>query len=349
MEMKMSHKELTKDRINLLESPDIPGMSFRRFRGEEDYGNILKVISGSKEADGIERSDTLENIALYYSHLHNCDPYQDMIFAEVNGEVVGYGRVEWNMNSDGELLGFHLAFLLPAWRRRGIGRAILRHNEGRLREIVGQLREKGNLPEASRCFFEVSVQDSEVGKEALFLKEGYKPVRYEFDMVRPLSEEIHAAEMPAGLEVRPALPEHYRAIWDASQEAFRDHWNFIPAPEQEYQKWTLDPTFRPELWQVAWDGDQVAGMVLNFIHEDENAEYNRKRGYTEGISVRRPWRRRGLARALLTRSLIMFRDMGMEEAALGVDSQNLSGALRLYESVGFRPVKKWTNYRKRFA
>jgi ribosomal protein S18 acetylase RimI-like enzyme len=62
--------------------------------------------------------------------------------------------------------------------------------------------------------------------------------------------------------------------------------------------------------------------------------------------VRRPWRRRGLARALLTRSLKMFQDMGMEEAALGVDTENLSGALRLYESVGFRAVKRQTIYRK---
>lgn len=90
-------------------------------------------------------------------------------------------------------------------------------------------------------------------------------------------------------------------------------------------------------------------MVLNFLDEAENEEYQRKRGYTEGISVRRPWRRRGLARALLTRSLKMFQDMGMTEAALGVDTQNLSGALRLYESVGFQPVKKLTIYRKQFS
>ena len=87
-------------------------------------------------------------------------------------------------------------------------------------------------------------------------------------------------------------------------------------------------------------------MVLNFLNEKENEEYNRLRGWTENISVRRPWRRRGLACALLTRSLQMFKDMGMDHAALGVDTQNPTGALDLYKSVGFRVEKSYTAYWK---
>ena len=87
-------------------------------------------------------------------------------------------------------------------------------------------------------------------------------------------------------------------------------------------------------------------MVLNFLNEKENEEYNRLRGWTEDISVRRPWRRRGLARALLTRSLQMFKDMGMDHAALGVDTENTTGALNLYESVGFVVEKRHATYWK---
>ena len=94
------------------------------------------------------------------------------------------------------------------------------------------------------------------------------------------------------------------------------------------------------------DADQVAGMVLNFIDARENEEYGRKRGYTQSISVRRPWRRRGLARSLIAQSFHLLRDLGMEEAALGVDTQNLSEAFRLYEGLGFKKVKRWTDYRK---
>jgi mycothiol synthase len=100
---------------------------------------------------------------------------------------------------------------------------------------------------------------------------------------------------------------------------------------------------------VAWDGDQIASVIHNFISEDENAEYQRKRGYTEGICTRRPWRKMGLARALLVQSMQMFKAMGMTETALGVDSQNISGAFRLYEGVGYRKVKQQIVYRKLLA
>jgi ribosomal protein S18 acetylase RimI-like enzyme len=165
-------------------------------------------------------------------------------------------------------------------------------------------------------------------------------------MVRSLAEPITLTPLPPGLEVRPVTPEYYRALWEADQEAFRDHWGYIPGTEADYQRWLTEPIFNPGLWQVAWDGGQIAGAVQNFVNAKENEAYHRKRGYTEGIFVRRPWRKRGLARALIMRSLQMFKNMGFTEAALGVDAENLSGALRLYESCGFRAVKRESLYRK---
>ena len=327
-------------------APDIPGLRFRGFRGEADYPNILAAINASKGADQVERSDTLEAIANNYTHLTNCDPYQDMIFAEVNGDVVGYGRVEWQLNDEGQWIGFHLAFLHPDWRRKGVGTAMLRYLEQRLRQIADCLQAEGVIATDTPRFFETFASDTETGREALLQREGYQGVRFEHFMSRPLSEPIEITPMPEGLEVRPVSPEQVRAIWDAATEAFRDHWGFVEPSEAEYLRFMEDPITDPSLWMVGWDGDQVAGSVQNFLSLDENEEYRRKRGYTEGISVRRPYRKLGLATALLTRSLQMFKDMGMEEAALGVDSQNLSGAFRLYERVGFRVYKRQTIYRK---
>lgn len=92
--------------------------------------------------------------------------------------------------------------------------------------------------------------------------------------------------------------------------------------------------------------DRSPAWFCNYINAEENERFNRKRCYTEDISVRRPWRRRGLARSLLSQSLQMFKDEGMEEAALGVDTDNLSSALGLYEDLGFQTTKLWTAYRK---
>ena len=157
---------------------------------------------------------------------------------------------------------------------------------------------------------------------------------------------VRINQLPQGLEVRPVTPDQWRLIHDVSNEAFRDHWGARDESEEEYQRSLTEPIFRPELWMVAWDGDQIASVIHNFINEEENTEFKRRRGYTEGILTRRPWRKRGIARALLVRSMKMFKDMGMTETALGVDSQNLSGAFRLYEGVGYRKVNQQILYRK---
>jgi mycothiol synthase len=89
--------------------------------------------------------------------------------------------------------------------------------------------------------------------------------------------------------------------------------------------------------------------VMSFIDKDENELYRRKRGYTENICVRRPWRKQGLAKALIARSLIALKERGMTEVGLGVDTENTSGALHLYESMGYRVAKRSTIYRKPIA
>ncbi len=166
-------------------------------------------------------------------------------------------------------------------------------------------------------------------------------------MQTPDLDHIPDVPMPEGLEVRPVKPEHYRAIWEATTEAFRDHWGAGDAEEEEFETWINHPLIQPDIWMVAWDGDQVAGSILNYISHDYNARTGRKLGYTETISVRRPWRRRGLARALLARSMQMHKELGMEQTALGVDTENPSGALKLYESMGYMVINKETVYRKK--
>ena len=329
--------------IKLHNAPQIPGLKFRGFRGDEDFPKMLAVIDGSKDADGIERSDTLGDITNNYKHLTDCDPFTDMLFAEVNGEVVAYNRAFWYQEENGPRIYTVFGFLLPEWRRKGIGTAMLTWGEARLREIAAQ------HPHTEERFFQSWVSESEKGTIALLENQGYRPVRYGFEMVRDLSEPFPEAPMPEGLEVRPVKPEHMRSIWNADVEAFRDHWGYSPPKEDDFQRWLKDPLLDPSLFKIAWDGDQVAGMVQNFVNHNENEEYERQRGYTEGICVRRPWRKRGLAKSLIVQSMQMFKEMGMTETALGVDAENTSGALNLYKSCGYKVVKQSTTYRKKFT
>jgi mycothiol synthase len=330
----------TNDAIDIQGAPDIPGLRFRRFRGSSDYPIMVDIIMRSNAANNIEEVETVEETARNYSNLKNSDAYRDMVFVEVKGETIGFNRVEWWVELDGAHVYSHFGYVVPEWRGKGLGRALIRHSEQRLREIAaGHPRDKAPT-------FMADMYDSEKGLAELLKSEGYNPVRYGYDMVRPNLENIPDAPLPEGIEVRSVRPEHYRAIFEADEEAFRDHWGASLPDEQDFVRWQNNQWFQTDIWQVAWDGDQVVGMVCNYILPEENKLHGRLRGYTENISVRRPWRKRGIARALIARSLHVHKELGMQEAALSVDAENPSGALRLYESLGFQVTKSGTEYRK---
>ena len=324
-------------------APAIPGLTFRGFAGDTDFPKMVVVLQACKEEDQIERAESAEDIARAYKHLVNSDPYKDMLFAEVDGKVIGYSRTSWQKEMNGPYIYEHFGWVVPQWRRKGIGRTMLHYNQNHLRKISTQ--HTHNAPP----FFGSFAAETEIATTALLLNEGYTTARHFFEMLRPDLLNIPDAPLPSGIEIRSVQPAHYQQICDASREAFRDHWGFSEETHPTVEHWIEDPNFDPGLWRVAWDRDLVAGMVLSFINQKENAEYNRKRIWTEDICVRRPWRRRGLARSLLVRSLHAGKERGMEEAALGVDTNNLSGALRLYESVGFRAIKRHTTYRKELS
>ena len=131
-----------------------------------------------------------------------------------------------------------------------------------------------------------------------------------------------------------------------TEEAYADHWGYAPRGEVDYSRWRTSRLFQPDLWKIAWDGDQVAGLVLNSVDEQRNDWNGVRRGYTRYVFVRHPWRRRGVARWLLTESIRMFSEMGMEETYLGVDTESPSGAHILYESLGYVPSRRHLVWRK---
>jgi len=331
------------DTIAVTDAPAIPGLVFRGFRGASDYPAMAEVFRLAREADQLEWVESAEDIARQYRFLSNCDPYRDMLFAEVDGRVIGYGRSWWVQFDDGTRTYAHFAQVVPGWRECGIWQAMLRYNEAHLRQIAQVQR-----TEAPIQMFEAWSSNTEQGWTQVLVAEGYEPVRYGYFMVRANLEAIPQIPLPSGLEVRPVQPEQIEIIWAAAQEAFRDHWGYN---DEEWdlkrlREWQEMPIFTPELWQVAWAGDEVAGMVLNFIDVKENTAFGHLRGYTETICVRRPWRRLGLARALIARSFEVLKAQGMTEASLGVDAQNPNGARQLYESMGFVTVKEFVTYRK---
>ena len=326
--------------VKLPDAPPLSNLRFRHFRGASDYPLMVAIVDGMKEADQLELTTSVEEIANEFRHLEHCDPYRDFLIVEVDGKVIGYTRIWWSKDPSGLYLYNHFANLLPEWRGKGIRNAMLRYNERKLREMTH------TQPSDSPRAFQSVVADSEKDWISVLTNEGYHVFRYGFRMVRPTLADIPDLSFPEAIEVRPVKPEHYRAILDAWNEACKDMRSQIPISDEEFKWFQESPMFNPSLWQVAWHKDEVVGTVLNFIDERENKEYKRKRGYVELISVKRPWRGRGIASALIARSFRVLKQHDMTEATLGVDAENPSGALHLYTRMGFQVQKKTVFYRK---
>ena len=151
---------------------------------------------------------------------------------------------------------------------------------------------------------------------------------------------------PTGLELRPVTRDQYRTIWDAAAEAFRDHWGETEWTEADWTRFEADPTNAdPRLWRVGWDGDQVAGVIVTTVPAEENERHGRPRVYVGGVSVRRPWRRRGLARALLASSLVGAREAGFTSASWA-STPTSRPAPPTCTVAGFEPEKTFTSWRK---
>jgi GNAT superfamily N-acetyltransferase len=335
----MSQTTVTADAIR----PAIPGLVLRPYR-HSDAAALADLNNADSEADGLPWRTTADEMANWFARATpSFDATRDAFMLELDGRVVGRSDLQWVDTTDG-FREFRIGCaLLPDVRRRGIGRWLLRLNE----ELAAV--RLGEMPTERPVLLGSWTPDRRVGKVTLLEQEGYRPARYFFDMVRPTLDEIVAPPMPEGLELRPVRDEDLQQVWDADVEAFRDHWGGFDGSNARYQTWLADPKFDPGLFVVAWDGDEVAGGVLNEINEAENAAFGRLQGWLASVFVRRPWRRRGLARALVMRSLEVLRDRGMTSAGLGVDADNANEALRLYTESGFEVEFRSAAYRKPMA
>lgn len=309
-----------------------------------DVPAIVELITAINIVDQPGWFPTVAGLANDWAPSSTFDPSRDFQGLLLDGRLIGLARHSWRERPG--VVNHRLELWThPEHRRRGHGTRLLAWAEARARASVVEGR---GGPQDKPHQFGGSGPDSVAAVGGFATAHGFAPYRYHFDMRRSLADPIPDAPLPEGLEVRPVTPAHHRAIWDADEESFRDHWDHAEPVEGDFERFFGDPDVNPALWHVAWDGDEVAGLVINGIFAHENELMGEKIGWLDSVATRRPWRGRGVAGALIARSLAVLRERGMEVAALGVDAENPTGALRLYESFGFRPRRRWIFYRKAF-
>jgi len=328
--------------VHLPDAPAIAGLSFRAIRGEEDAAALHAVHVGRMAHDAVDPSSTFEDFPSR-EHLQASlskavagDQQDQWLVAQIDEHVVGYSQVECWPEGDGTWVYLTLGWVVPEWRGQELGTAMLHWTEDRIRRLAAAQHPHEKVE------FAANASSTEKEATALLLHEGYRAEYTVLEMGLDVSAPVPVPMLPAGIEVRPALPDHYLLIAASIREAYQYEYDGGRFDEgldpAAYVTELSEPKHDPTLWQVGWDDDQVVGQVLSLI-ENGRAEVFE-------VSVRPAWRRRGLARGLLSRALHGLRARGIDVIRVHTVADFRTRAKDLYRSVGFRVLKEFPRYRK---
>lgn len=274
------------------------------------------VASLFKEAFGESRPLDAEEIR---SWLRNDELKPEWLrVLEVDGRVVGYGDiwVDDDIRLDVAAPGHWDVFFDWAEseaRNRGIARVLAQFSQGH--ELEHVVVPRGYVYWRSSFTMEVDVEDP-------------APVA-----------------LPSGLELRTfregADDEPLRALLN---DAFVEDpfWHNV-SPSNFREFFLRARGYDPALWFLAWDGDHLAGFALTYPEHGGDQEL----GWVGTLGVGRAWRRRGLGEALLRTAFHGLHTRGLRRIGLGVDAENPTGALRLYERIGMQPIRRSDNWELR--
>jgi len=315
--------------------PSHPEISFRHLHGPEDASAYVRLVEACREIDAIDPLSTLESIPTVEEMraAFADDHPQNVLFALHGDELIASLRIFWWTEADGTWLYLHLGQVVPKWRRRGLGTAMLHWGEERIRVLANE------HPTNGKGVFGANASSTEITATELLLNEGYRCVHtnalMDFTDFRKLTE----PRLPAQIERRDVRPDQIRSIWEAIARFWAGTSWGTPVPsEEEYQEFLHQPDLDPTLWQVAWDQDQPVGMVLGRLSNGC--------GYIDEVSVEGTYRRQGIAQALILYTLAALSKRGVQRVRLHTDANNRHGARSLYEKIGFSVTKEFLRYRK---
>lgn len=291
----------------------------------DDFRAVADLILASDLA-GFGEPDYLEDELL--ADWKDLDPKMDAwVVVAPGGDLAGYAAVEQRGRVYAE------GYVHPRYTGRGVGTSLVRLTEARARERVAL------APPGTRVVLDNTINGRNGPARRLLEREGYEAVRHFWRMVIELEEE---PELPEGVSIRTCVPgEDERAVFEALDEALRDHWEHPTTTFEEWERRKKRFGFDPGLWLLAVDGDEVAGAA---VCEDRSGT-----GWVNELAVRRRWRRRGLGGTLLRRAFVEFYRRGTRRVALAVDTQSLTGATQLYERAGMWVERLYSVYRKELA
>lgn len=290
----------------------------------EDVDAVVTLVN--REAARLTRSsDTdvdAEEIRAWLTRPPPFELARDVCIAVRGGTIVAYGDIA--VEGDGAVLWLDVRgetdAVLPDLERRATARAA---PGGTLRAVADAV---------------------DIGRARVLADRGYTTIRAAYRMVIELEGRTFASSLPPGAAIRTAHGEaDDELLHTLVERSFADHWGFVPQPFDEWRHWLRnagepDPT----LWFVADVDGEPAGVALCRPTMHGNADG----GWVSSLGVLPAARRRGLGTSLLTRAFAEFQRRGRVRVGLGVDAENTTGAVGLYERAGMRVFRRWDTWEK---
>lgn len=304
--------------------PALPDGYTMRPPRRSDAEGVVALVNATDSALGADADETLADLLAEWD-----DPDHDLmngawLIEDANGQVVGFEHCQEHANS-GELDVD--GYVHPQHTGRGLGTYLMRLAERRAHALIAKYPAEAEVRLIVHCY------SHDQAAVALFAAEGYSVVRQFWRMVIDMAEAPAAVTFPNGISVRRfVLGQDDHATHAAVTEVFRDSWGFVPLSFDEWAATRIRrEDFDPQWWLLAIDEatQEIAGFALGNLR-GEAQDF----GWVRALGVRRPYRKQGLGLTLLRYAFGEFYKHGLKSVGLGVDTQNITGATRLYERAG---------------
>ena len=328
----------------------VPGRLTFRPLALEDAVDLYALYRRCRRADHEADEITFDEFVYSTFELPRSSARLDSVGAvDEDGRLVGYGWAFTRESATRSARAWLTGGVDPEYRRQGIGTGILRRGVARAVELLA-----GSPPNVPH-HVDAEAGPAHLDRIALFEQEGFESIRTFMTMLRPLGTAEPAPE-PGPAPERDAAGEAVRIVdWrddldeatrTAHNEAFLDHWGSEPiSPDRWRYYGPAAPGFRASLSPVAVTPEgNIAGYVMCSVPPGMQAE--RRTAWIGTVGVCREFRRLGIGRALVARALRAMEAAGFEAVGLDVDADNPTGAVRLYERLGFRPHRRQVIYSK---
>jgi GNAT superfamily N-acetyltransferase len=297
---------------------------------------ICALIDACFEVDGGYRIAASELLAEL--DLPDGDPVEDtLIGVTPAGQIVALG---WAIAPAGATATFRIFdwnYVHPGFRGLGIGSFLLDwwEQRGRTLTIASQ------LPGSLRQY----PYDWQTDRIELLANHGYRPERHFIELERDLAAPVPKPALPSGIRIEPWEPAMLEPARHISNAAFADHWGSEPFEPERWASWH-DEFFHHSASAMAFAGEEPVALIMCAVYPHDFEDRGRSEGWIERLGTLQASRGRGLASALVNRAMQVFRHDELDYALLGVDADSPTGAMSMYERLGFTALRQSIAYVK---